>query len=396
MRFKSQSAFGRVGNSIFRSWGVKALTFATLLAMASAAVAGDRIGRFCPDCMNEASAQIVAESMAPPPVTGPGCGGIIPLDFGKEDAQNALNAESAEDSAEAFNVCTPPTRRVFIVNHFTNNVFVFDVWTEVSLPNAIAVEMTPEEQEIVNAILGLRLAWDDFIDDLEHLMNDADLVDAMQIGLVTPSIQEDPFCPEGTALDVYLDPDLMLDALNQMQIFAEVAAGGEFDAIPGDSHSITGIGITASKGGGGFNVQWETDKHDVGFVRRRFDVSEHPDPFIPDRLTFAVNLLGPDTFGEPVYSINFVPEASRVAGMPLEGLNSGATLDPCVAHKLEAALDELGATYHMPPSDPTPIPFPTNIVPPGSGHNYCRRTMAAKVNGQVSYTFSVLKPCQRP
>lgn len=150
-------------NLSHRHWSAVVVTSLILclsLSLASIAHAQEREGQFCPDCMDQASAQLVAESMAPPPASGPGCDDFIPLGLGDD----TIAASSDEDDYAVS--CIVPVRRVFIVNHHTGMVYAFDVWTEGSGPNAAPAAISAEEQLLVEHAIEVRVAWDATIEGL--------------------------------------------------------------------------------------------------------------------------------------------------------------------------------------------------------------------------------------
>ncbi len=362
MSFNDQSGLGRVGGSTFRSRGVKALTFAAMMVLASAAVAGDRVGRFCPECRDQGAAQQVAVS----------------------------TAKASFADGESIG-------RVFVINHLTEQLFAFNVSPGNSRPRAVLSRMSPDERAVAEAIIELRFAWEEFAQDLGALLVEADLTgNALTRSPVSFTAVDAP-CPVGTALDFHLAPHLMADIINQINELATAAAETRLDFMPGASFRVDrlgGVGVMMPTGG--FVAQWEPGSaRGPTLFRENFDVSEHPGPLIPDRLIFENNLMATlDSPFLPLFKVDLIPEASRSAGMPLAAWHSGAEANRCVARKLEAALNELGATYHMPPGNPRPMAFPANIAEPGSGPDSCRRLMAAKLGGVTSHKFTINIPCE--
>lgn len=361
MSFKSQSAFGRVGNLTFRSRAVKVLTFAILLVLASAAIAGERVGRFCPDCRNQASAQRVAVS----------------------------TAEASFADGESGG-------RIFVINHLTGQLFAFNVSPGNSRPRAVLSRMSPDERAVAEAIIELRSAWEEFVRDLGALLLEAGLIGNALKRSPVSFASADPSCPVGTALDFHLAPHLMADIISQINELATATAETRLDFMTGTSFRVDrlgGVGVMMPTGG--FAAQWEPRpaRGNPLFVKK-LDQSETV--FNEDRLVFELGLHSA-TNGQVFVNSEFVPELSRVAGLQIPDFEAGAQLDPCSAQKVLGAAQDSGATFHLPPHDPNPSPFPTNVVPPGAGidRRICTRTFGVRADGQMVSTHTIKLFCDQ-
>lgn len=373
-----------------------------LLSATSVAFAEERVGRFCPDCMDQASARLVAKSMAPP-APGPGCGGGISLgvgddtvvDFSDADDDTIVDSSAADDELTS---CIGPVRRVFIVNQNTGVVYAFEVRTEGSTPGTIYLPivtsaiMSAEEELITQHVIDVRLTWDAVMYDLAQQGGSALVSDLQSLrsphGAVLQGFED---CPTGTALDAYLSQSGIADLGSAIGLYAQLSLA-PFDGLPDRRtfiNRLTGINIQGLSFGLGF--EWEPTQPNPTLHYEFFPVSEGMNN---DTLAFELEVFT-SMQGDIVVSAQFVPQASRVAGgIGVPQFEQGATLDPCSAQKVLDAMQASGATYHYPSWDPDPSPFPTDLAPPGGGFmNICSRTFTVRVDGQVVSTHTILVFC---
>jgi len=363
-----------------------ALSLASLLMLlvwsnSSLASSNDTQSMFCPHCYDLNSAMAVAESLAPPGPSGPGCDDLAP----DSDDENVKSGERP-----SFGTCIIPMRRVFLINQLSGQVFSFNVWREGGLPVAVSETLSSTETLVTNRIIELRLAWDVF---LQGMTISGDQPLARSYTHPDGSVQTPSNCPEGTALDAVLDQGVM----NQYEELIRLAA---VEALPpfNEGHSwinrVTGVGASAF--GFGLSAQWEVGAQT--YYEFTFDRSEVQVVNIPDQLIFDVEYLGDSPVsGTPFLNIEFNPDLSRAAGQPVRNLEQSGSYDnECVLAKIESALTDQGFTFHYPPHDTTPRPFPDFRTGSGFSIDRCPKRLAAKVNGVVQYTFIIFVACVRP
>jgi len=252
--------------------------------------------------------------------------------------------------------------------------------------------MDSVETLVTDRIIELRLAWDDFIQGFT-VAGDQPLIQSYFDA--SRSTRDAGSCPEGTALDAVLDPSVMIQV--EEWIYAQaVQKLPPFDEGESWVRGMTGVGAQAF--GFGISAQWEPGAEGRNFYEVLFDRSEEPNPIARDSLVFEVDYLGNGpASGRPLMTIDFNPELSRAAGQPVRNLERGGEYaNDCIVAKIERALTEQGYTFHYPPHDPTPRPFPEFQGGSGFSVDRCPKRLAAKVNGVVQYTFIIFVDCVRP
>ncbi|MBB6088225.1 hypothetical protein [Wenzhouxiangella marina] len=346
-----------------------------------ASASNDPLGLFCPQCYDLNSARLLAENHAPPGPSGPGCGGLSP-DGEDEDTHSGERA--------SFGGCQTPIRRVFLINQTSGQVFSFRVWQEGGLPVAISEPLSSAESLVTDRIIELRVAWDELLQGMT-IAGDRPLV--ASYSRPAGSIRTTGSCPEGTALDAVLDPAVMIQYEELIRL-AAVQGLPPFNEGQSWVNNINGVGASAF--GFGLSAQWEVGAQT--YYEFTFERSEVPTPNIPDQLIFEVEYLGnAPASGTPLLNIQFNRDLSRAAGQPARNLERGGSYtNECVLAKIESALTDQGFTFHYPPHDPTPRPFPESGG--GSGFNVgrCSKRLTARVNGEAQYSFIIFVDCVRP
>lgn len=281
--------------------------------------------------------------------------------------------------------CWSKDREVLLVNPHTNQVFsyrlVFDRDT-----NRHALkdwQLSSDQAGAVDAIL-----------DIYHALMSADFGHQVQghevITYGTRRLNDGSDCPEGTALDHVLRPELRQwmfsevedQWLDVMQVFRQ--------REPGVSRSV---GISASVGPVRLSVGWEDNQppnNEIFRARFVFPNSEVPTsaPFL-DVIVFEVHEFD---FGMQsiLMDMEYVEDLSRAAGKQVPQLLSGQTVieNACVQQKLDEYQDATPVEFRVGGPGGQRFDFP----PTNPGDNLCTKRLCATVcvDGSCQCQFEVV------
>ncbi|MGB0513688.1 MAG: hypothetical protein ACPGJE_02470 [Wenzhouxiangellaceae bacterium] len=200
-------------------------------------------------------------------------------------------------------------------------------------------------------------------------------------------------CPEGTALDHVLNPELrqwMIDELRSqwVHILSRFQNRASVTRTAGISASVAGITLSAG---------WSRSPpplDDIFFAGFRFDTSEVPIDNVvnSDFITFQINdaRMLDLTF---LFDVEFAPNLSRAAGEEVNLLMSGqATVDnPCVMEKL-ARHEQDNPELEFRIGGPGGAPFDFPDLSGASDSELCSKRLCATVcvDGQCQCQFEVV------
>lgn len=346
-----------------------------LAPLAYASTSPELVAEFCSWCTTTEAAQQKAWSLAP----------TVHCDWPEKDATSSPPQEVS---------CRSEDRQVLLINPQTENVYSYQLVFDSDSNSHLIQEwsLSSDLSAAVSTIQDIRQALMDF--DFSHT------VQGNEVTTLGSLIQSDGTeCPQGTALDHYLNPGMREWMIDEMrQNWAQVLNAFS-QSEPRVSRSI---GIGASAGPVRLTVGWDSSAgapidqvFRAGFVFDESEVSTSP-PF-RDMIVFDVHEFFQQGSNISM-NIEFNEGLSRVAGQPVNILFSGqATIDsPCVLQKLEE-YQRLRPDIEFREGGPGGLLFEF----PQGDHpldDYCSKLLCARtcVDGDCSpcqFTVTVLVAC---
>ncbi|MGK7295023.1 MAG: hypothetical protein ACNS61_04225, partial [Candidatus Wenzhouxiangella sp. M2_3B_020] len=329
------------------------------------------VSEFCTDCVDEASARQRAASFAPP----------VSCDWPNGRPEFPIPSDLE---------CRSKHRDVLLVNPFRNELFSYRLYFDRMLNRHILQNriMSSDERRAAETVV-----------DVHQALMSANFGGSVSEGDVTSSqsagVQNDMSCPDGTALDHVLNPELrewmFAELENQysrvMAAFRNRSAGVS-----------TSTGISASVGGVSLTVGWSRAEgnsqppvFEAGFV---FDFSEvvRESSIFRDTIVFRVDRA---RFIRGVFSLDasFDEGLSRAAGRPVTQLLTGQTVidNPCVQEKLKEYADNNPVLEFREGGAGGPL-FDFQDITQDNGGELCTKRLCATVcvDGRCACQFEVV------
>lgn len=335
----------------------------------------DLVAEFCDWCTSTAAAQQKAWSLAPlVHCDWPGGVAILPI---PPDID-----------------CWSPNRQVLLINPHTESIFAYNLVFD-STSHSHRIEewsLSPDLSAAASTITDIYQALVAF--DFSYIVQGNEVTSFTPQGL---NSGED--CPQGTALDHYLNPGMREWMINQMRQNWLQVLGAFLQREPQVSRSV---GISASVGPISLTVGWDSaggapidEVFRAGFIFGDSEVSTSP-PF-DDMLVFDVHEFF-QTGMNVAMDIEFNEGLSQVAGQPVNTLFSGqAVIDnPCVLRKLDEYVQSRpdlefreggagGPLFEFPPA--------SNPFEGQCSRLLCARVCVDGVCGSCQFTVTVLVAC---
>lgn len=283
------------------------------VSLVSMPVQATQISRFCPECSDETGARQKATTFTP----------SVQCDWPNGSPEFPIPDDL---------VCHSSDLDVLLVNPLTGALYAYRLLFESQLNRHVVQtrEMSADEQEAARITVEIYQSL--LTADFSSTVGTEGVIQSGMFG-----IQNSTECPDGTALDHVLNPELrqwMIDELRAR--WNEVL--GPFNAR--EVGVTRNIGISASIAGVALSVGWSSSPaplDDVFVAGFGFDSSEvvRESDLNSDVITFIIHdaRLVDHRF---VMDEDFSPELSRAAGRSVDRLLSGETVidNSCVMDKL--------------------------------------------------------------
>ncbi|MEX2497941.1 MAG: hypothetical protein WD397_03580 [Wenzhouxiangellaceae bacterium] len=340
------------------------------MSLVSRPVQATQISRFCPECSDETGARQKAATFTPSvQCDWPNGGPEIPI---PDDV-----------------VCHASDLDVLLVNPLTGELYAYRLLFEPQLNRHVVQTrvMLADEQEAARITVEIYQSL--LTADFSRTVGAQDDIQSSM-----PGIQNSTGCPDGTALDHVLNPELrqwMIDELREN--WNEVLA--PFNAR--EVGVTRNVGISASFGFVSLSVGWSSSPaplDDVFVAGFGFDSSEVVRESYTDGdvITFKIHDA---RLVDLKFSMDaeFSPELSRAAGRSVDRLLSGLTVidNPCVMDKLaEHAENNPELEFRVGGAGGSPFDFPD--ISGASDDDLCTKRLCATVcvNGDCQCQFEVV------
>jgi len=341
--------------------------FAGILGHAS--VTATQISRFCPECTDATSAAQKATTFTPP----------VQCDW-----PNGTPEIPIPDDL----VCYSTDLDVLLVNPLNGDLYAYQLRFEPLLNRHVLQTRTMSSEELQAAQTTVEIYQELATAEFGSRSG---APTGLKIG--KSDTRNSMGCPEGTALDHVLNPELrewMIDELRSQWVHIL----GRFENRSRVSRTS---GISASVAGITLSVGWSTSPpplDDIFFAGFRFDVSEVPIDNVAnsDFITFQIDdaRMLDFTF---LFDVEFAPNLSRAAGEEVNLLMSGQTTvdNPCVMEKL-AQHEQDNPELEFRIGGPGGARFDFPELTGGGGSNLCSKRLCATVcvDGQCQCQFEVV------
>lgn len=333
-----------------------------------------QVSQFCPDCTDDSVARQKATGFAPP----------VRCDWPNGSPQFPI----PEDL-----VCHSSDLDVLLINPLTGQLFPYAIRFESQLNRHILQTRVMSADERQAALTTVEIYQELMVADFGGSASMSGTIQS-----TTPGIENSMECPNGTALDYVLNPELRQSLINELRdqwVFVLSRFNNRNARV-----SRTG-GISVEFGSISVSAGWSSSPpplDDVFISGFRFDFSEVAidDIVNSDIITFVINeaRLENLTF---VLDAVFSRELSRAGGVAVNRLLSGLTIvdNPCVIEKLARYAESINAEFRT--GGPGGDPFDLGGIDLNQGGQFCTRRLCATVcvNGdcQCQFKVVVLVPC---
>ncbi len=290
------------------------LTFLALSAVSLPLHAATQVSRFCPECADSSTASQKASTFTPP----------VRCDWPNGSPELPIPDDL---------VCYSTDLDVLLVNPLTGVLFAYQLRFELQLNSHVLQTrpMSPEEQEA--AQMAVEIYQELMTTEFGGRSTMQSSIQSGDFGILDDSTE----CPDGTALDHVLNPELREWMIEELRTPWFRILGQFNNRNVGVTRTT---GISASVGPVTLSVGWSSSPSpldDVFLAGFRFDVSEVPINNVvnSDFIAFRINDVRMMDLTLLMDS-EFAPELSRAAGAAVNDLLSGQTVidNECVIQKL--------------------------------------------------------------
>ncbi|WP_417347199.1 hypothetical protein [Ferrimonas sp.] len=257
------------------------------------------------------------------------------------------NSGGGDPSFGPSMTCGSTAKRITLVSSLSGATYSFDVYHENVEPWSVVVSTKSVSADAEYVFRELAK----FHRTLTSSIREAEKEDISYSSPSLYSAQTESNCPTGTALDTLADPNKLEQLMTKMELQISTNYMSHNNRANVNPRAYAS-GYAGGYKGFSYSVTHEASRQVPTYVET-FDFSERPNTGVKDRLVFRVGTFGTDENNIKSLTFDLIPDASRVGGYTLSGLQGkNGTLkvdNACIREKLDELAQQQAVTLTVTP-----------------------------------------------